>query len=268
MPHRIACPILLVVIAAAPGFAQAQSSDSRWRIGAAFGYGERSNPLVQSDDLPILIDLDVAWFGDQWFFDNGDAGFTFVDNDSVTVSAVGRINSDRVFFGRTETRFVILDAAGGPVAVPPGFKPPDRDYAVEIGIELLTDGQWGTLQVAGFHDVSDTHGGFELSADYSFSWRRRRWHIEPSIDLSYKSADLNNYYWGLTEAESGGFIPAYRAGSGVNWGARLTIGYQLNRKWTVSLVTDYERLNSEAIASPIVEERSVRGFFVGMARRF
>jgi hypothetical protein len=30
----------------------AESGESPWQIGIAFGYGERSNPLVQSDDIP------------------------------------------------------------------------------------------------------------------------------------------------------------------------------------------------------------------------
>ena len=51
-----------------------EATESRWRLGAAFGYGVRSNPLVQSDDIPIIVDLDIAWFGDRWFFDNGDLG--------------------------------------------------------------------------------------------------------------------------------------------------------------------------------------------------
>ena len=40
-----------------------------------------SNPLVQSDDIPIIADFDIAWFGDHWFFDNGDLGLTVADND-------------------------------------------------------------------------------------------------------------------------------------------------------------------------------------------
>ncbi|HMB74281.1 MAG TPA: MipA/OmpV family protein [Gammaproteobacteria bacterium] len=278
MLQRTARFLVPLLLAAAPGLAGGQPNPggnqgpsggaSRWRIGAAFGYGERSNPLVQSDDLPIVVDLDIAWFGDRWFFDNGDAGFTFADNDALTASIVGRFNSDRVFFSRTNTRFIAVDTVGTPIEIPADFKPPDRDYAIELGVEFLTDGRWGALQLAGFHDASGTHDGFELNADYSFSWRRQRLHIEPSLGISYKSASLNDYYWGLTAAEGRGVVPAYEADAGINWNARLTIGYQLNRKWTASLVVEYERLNDEAFKSPIVEEQSVRGVFAGLARRF
>jgi outer membrane protein len=278
MLQQLARLMTLLLLAAGSGLAAAQpnpgggqsaaSARSNWRIGAAFGLGERSNPLIQSDDLPILVDLDIAWFGDRWFFDNGDGGLTFVDNDRLTASVIGRINSDRVFFSRTNARFIALDTFGAPLSVPVDFQPPDRDYAVELGVELLADGSWGALQLAGFHDASSTHDGFELSAEYSFSWRHRRVHIEPSIGVSYKSDDLNDYYWGLTAAEGQNVVPAYVADAGTNWRAGLRIGYQLSRTWTASLVVDYERLNDEAAGSPIVEDRSVRGAFVGLARRF
>jgi len=263
--------LLLVLLLAGPGFAAEKPGDateSRWRLGAAFGYGVRSNPLVQSDDIPIIVDFDIAWFGEHWFFDNGDLGVTFADNDALTGSLVARVNSDRVFFGNTDTRFVEFDLTGAPLASAVPFEPPDRDYAVELGIELLTDGNWGALQLSAFHDVSGTHGGFEIHADYSFGWRAQRLYIEPSLGASYKSGDLNNYYWGVTPEEAGVVAFPYEAGAGVNWHARFMLGYQLSRRWSLSLVAEYERLNDEAAASPIVEDQDVLGFFAGAGYRF
>lgn len=271
MFKRITSKVLPFALAALPCLASAQAlqgDESRWRIGAALGYGERSNPLVQSDDIPIVVDLDIAWFGDRWFFDNGDAGLTFTDSSALTASLVGRFNSDRVFFGRTDTRFVTFDAIGMPLSQAVDFKPPDRDYAIELGIELLTDGHWGALQLSAFHDASGTHEGYEIFADYSFSWRRRRLAIEPSIGATYKSADMNNYYWGITPQEAGVTILPYEAGAGVNWHARFVVSYQLNRRWAFSVVAEYERLNDDAAKSPIVDEHDVTGLFAGMALRF
>jgi outer membrane protein len=262
---------LLLALVASPCLADGtggQTGESRWRLGAAVGYGLRSNPLVQSDDIPIVVDLDIAWFGDHVFFDNGDLGVTFADNERLTASLVARVNSDRVFFGRTDSRFFTVDAIGMPLAQPVEFKPPDRDYAIELGIEMLSDGPWGALQFTAFHDVSGTHGGYELYADYSYGWRNRRLYIEPSLGAGYKSADLNNYYWGVTEDEAGVVVLPYQAGSGVNWHARLMVGYQLTRHWALSLVAEYERLNGEAAASPIVEEDNVLGWFAGVSFRF
>ncbi len=263
--------LLLIPILAATCLADEKAEDakeSRWRLGAALGYGIRSNPLVQSDDIPIVVDLDIAWFGEYLFFDNGDLGVTFVDNAALTGSVVARFNSDRVFFGNTDTRFVDFDLAGLPLGETVDFKPPARDYAIELGVEVLTDGDWGALQFSAFHDVSSTHEGFELYADYSYGWRAQRLYIEPSFGASYKSADLNNYYWGVTPEEAGLVALPYEAEAGVNWHVRLMFGYQLTRHWAFSLVAEYERLNDEATASPIIDEQKVLGYFTGFAYRF
>lgn len=247
---------------------EAAAAESRWRLGAAMGYGVRSNPLVQSDDIPIYVDLDIAWFGERFFFDNGDLGLTLADNRSLTASLVGRFNSDRVFFGNTDTRFVSADLAGQPLAEATEFSVPDRDYAIELGLELLMDGSWGQLQMTAFHDVSNTHDGFEIYLDYGYGWRKQRWYVEPSIGLSYKSAALNDYYWGVRDDEVGVVLPAYQADAGANTHARLMVGYQISRNWSFSLVAEYERLNDEAAESPLVDEQNVLGYFAGFGFRF
>ncbi len=204
------CALVLAVCAA-----PATADESPWRLGIATGYGERSNPLIQSDDIPIVVDLDIAWFGERFFFDNGDLGFTFADNRWLTASLVARFNSDRVFFGRTDTRFVEFSLAdGAPLAAAVPVEPPDRDYAVEAGFELLADGDWGRLQVSAHHDVSGTHDGFEFDVEYGYGFAGKRWYLEPSIGFSYKNAKMNDYYWGVSDSEANEALPAYTADAG------------------------------------------------------
>ena len=261
MRFRIACLLLL----AAPALALA---DSPWRLGAALGYGERSNPLAQSDDVPLVVDLDIAYFGERFFFDNGDLGITFVDNPAVTASVMARVNSDRVFFGRTDTKFVLFDVSGAPLAEAVEIVIPDRDHAIEAGVELLSDGPWGFLQLSAFHDVSGTHDGYEIDASYGIGFRSGNWYIEPAIGLAYKSDSLNNYYWGVRPGESNEALPTYEAKAGINPRLRLRAAYYFTREWSLALSAEYERLNDEAAASPIVEHDSVLGYFAGVAYRF
>jgi outer membrane protein len=240
---------------------------SPWRLGIALGYGERSNPLIQSDDIPIVADVDIAYFGKRFFFDNGDFGLTFINNERYTLSAIARFNSDRVFFGKTNTRFIVF-GLGTPEAAEFRFEVPDRDYAIELGAEVLTDGRWGRLQVAAFGDVSGTHDGFETFADYRFGMRNQRWYVEPSLTLSYKSERLNDYYWGVQPDEAGLLLPVYEAEAGLNVKARLSVSYQLTTDWSLSLGAEAERLNDEAADSPLVEDDTVYGFFAGLAYEF
>ena len=257
----IACLLLLI----APALAFAESP---WRLGAALGYGERSNPLAQSDDVPLVVDLDIAYFGERFFFDNGDLGLTFADNAAVTASVMARFNSDRVFFGRTDTKFVLFDAAGAPLSEAVELVIPDRDHAIEAGVEILSDGRWGFLQLSAFHDVSGTHDGFEIAANYGMGFRSGNWYIEPAITLAYKSENLNDYYWGVRPGESNDALLPYEAGAGINTRLRLRAAYYFTREWSFALSAEYERLNEEIAASPIVERDGVFGYFAGLAYRF
>lgn len=263
MKRTIALTILMLG-ASLPTLAQ----ESPWRLGAAFGYGVRDNPLVLSDDFPIVVDLDIAYFGEHWFFDNGDLGLTVTDNEWLTGSLVARVNSDRVFFGLTNTPFINIDFAGQALPAAVQVEVPDRDYAIEAGFEVLSDGPWGYLQMGAFHDVSGTHDGYELDLAYGIGWRSQRWYFDPSIGIAYKSEKLNDYYWGVRPNEANAAFPEYEAGAGVNVRGRLTASYFFSRSWSLTLSAQYERMNDEAAQSPIVEDPNVFGWFAGLQFRF
>ncbi|HUQ10699.1 MAG TPA: MipA/OmpV family protein [Steroidobacteraceae bacterium] len=257
--------------------------ERRWRLGAAVGYGERTNPLIQSDDIPVLIDLDIAYFGDHWFFDNGDLGLEFLDNDVVTANLVARVNSDRAFFSKTNTRYVTYSLmAGGnlamlnnpqtgapltPVEALP-LEPPKRSYAIEAGVEALFGGEWGQASLHAFHDVSRTHDGYELAADYSYRITRGRLSLSPSVGVSYKSSALSDYYWGVHKDEQSVTLAAYRARGGLGWEAGLRTNYYLTKSVRLAVSANYERLQHSISQSPLVERDYVFGYFAGVGWQF
>ena len=278
---------------AAPAAEQAVGSpplilpeERRWRLGAALGYGERSNPLIQSDDIPVVIDLDIAYFGKHWFFDNGDLGLQVLDNSLFTTNIVARVNSDRAFFSKTNTKYVTYTVLSGGFTAPilsaaPGLppepitqeealplKPPDRSYAVEAGIETLFGGEWGQASLRWFRDVSHTHDGFEVAADYSYRITRGRMTLSPSVGLSYKNAALTDYYWGVQPGEASRTLDAYQARGGLGWEAGMKLNYYLTKKTRIALSANYERLQHSVANSPLVEQDYVLGYFAGLAWQF
>lgn len=259
--------------------------EKSWRLGIGLGYGQRTNPLIQSEDIPVVVDLDIAWFGERWFFDNFDLGFTLMDHSRFTANVVARLNSDRAFFGKTNTRYVNFSlTAGGaqePLPASPGtpgtgasfdqpveLKIPDRDYAVELGLEMLLDGEWGEATLRAFHDVSGTHEGYEISADYSYRWIRGRFSIAPSVGVAYKSAALSDYYWGVHADEVLPTLQGYEVDAGVGWQAGLRASYYVTKSMRIALSANYERLQHSITQSPIVAEPDVIGYFAGLAWQF
>lgn len=272
-------PAATVPLAAAP----LAPDERRWRLGAAVGFGKRTNPLIQSEDIPVLVDLDVAYFGERWFFDNGDLGLELIDNAVMTTNLVARVNSDRAFFSKTNTRYVTYSLmAGGATAAISNpdtglpiteqdalpLKPPRRSYAVELGLEALFDGDWGQASLHAFGDVSNTHDGFELSADYSYRVTRGRLSLSPSVGLSWKSAALNDYYWGVHPDERSATLGGYRAGAGLGWEAGLRANYYLSKSLRLAVSANYERLQHDVAMSPLVRQGYVFGYFAGLGWQF
>jgi len=257
-------------------------AEKNWRFGVGLGYGQRTNPLIQSEDIPVVVDLDIAWFGERWFFDNFDLGFTLVDNSRFTTNIVARLNSDRAFFGKTNTRYVnfTVTSGGAQVPIPPdatpgaGFdapaelKVPDRDYAVELGLEMLLDGEWGHATLRAFHDVSNTHEGYEISADYSYRWVRGRFTIAPSVGVAYKSAELSDYYWGVHADEVLPTLQGFQVDGGIGWEAGLRTSYYITKSMRVAVSANYEQLTHNIALSPLVAEPYVIGYFAGLAWQF
>lgn len=263
-----------------PHAPHALPDEKSWRFGVGLGYGERSNPLIQSEDIPVVLDLDIAWFGERWFFDNFDLGYSLFDHARFTTNVVARVNSDRAFFGKTNTRYVnfALTAGGAyvPLAPPPGtqlaptleLKVPKRDYAVEVGLEMLLDGEWGQSTLRAFHDVSGIHRGYEISADYSYRFTQGRFSIAPSVGVAYKSDKLSDYYWGIHADEIGPTLFGYEADAGISWEAGLRTSYYLTKRLRLAVSANYERLQDSVADSPIVERPYVFGYFAGMAWQF
>lgn len=271
----------LAVADSAPAPGPVEPPERHWRLGLAFGYGERTNPLIQSDKIPVLVDVDVAWFGKRWFFDNGDVGFSLLDRPAFTLNAVARVNTDRAFFSKTNTRFINFQylAAGGtgdfaptggapPPAEPQPFKPPKRDYAIEAGFEALFDGEWGAATLHGFRDVSGTHDGFEVGADYDWRYTRGRFSVAPSVGVEYKSRKLNDYYWGVHADEASLTIIEYHVDAGFGWHAGLRTNYYVTKHLRAALSVNYERLQNSVAESPLVKDDYVLGFFSGFAWTF
>lgn len=284
LPRLIAC---LLLVLSTPSLADTSAGSSAetpsWRLGIAAGYGERSNPLVGGENLTLYADLDIAWFGDRWFFDNGDLGYTLIDRPAATVNVIARANSDRLFFSRTSGPVAVIGLTLDAPDSDPDFsptpefsqplgaielEPPERSWALESGFEILQEGRWGFLQASFLHDVSGVHNGYEAALSYGYGLVVGRLYLEPSLALAYKSNDMNDYYWGIRGDETPAGTSGYTAGAGLNSMARFSASYRINAHFGASMAIEYERLNDDARRSPIVRRGHVLGFFAGLAYRF
>lgn len=299
MPVRLTVVILLCLlcpqnVGAQDVGVQQQPQEKSWSAGISLGGGQRSNPLIGGEAIDLWWSVDLAWYGKRWFFDNGDLGFMLRDTANYTINWVARVNTERAFFaelneGLFSNRIPFSAADPGisdpePAGSPTGgdelpaqpeverdstsTQIPDRDYAVESGIELLRDDSFGSFHGQIMADVSGVHNGYEIWLNYSTDLVLQRWHFIPSVSLNWKSSQLNDYYYGVRPNEAVAELIEYKAGSGLNASLKLSARYYFSERWTLSLVADYERLNNSASDSPLLKDDHITSYFAGIHYAF
>ncbi len=289
---------------------------SPWHFGLGAGVGRRSNPLINSDDININWFVDLAYFGEHFFFDNGDLGVTFKQTDSYTLNGIVSYGNEKAFFSHfKDESFSFSDLKGSledvvqevaspeaPEAIADGAissdsadtpddtqvvtpaadaspevtsasqsdieDPPDRDYSIEGGLELLYETDLGEIQSQLLTDISSTHDGAEWWLSYGHPFQSGIFKISPAVGFSWKSADLVDYYYGVRPEETNDSRAVYEAGSTVNLFLKLSIAYRLSESWQVVSVLEYEKLGAEIKNSPIIDDDAVTTAFLGLFYRF
>lgn len=124
------------------------------------------------------------------------------------------------------------------------------------------------LQLAGLHDVSDTHKGFLLTAraDYAVL-RSQPLSIDARLESSWASSDFQQTYFGVrsSQAQRSG-LKAYNPGSGLrDVTAGLTLSHQISSSFGVMTQASLTRLVGPTADSPIVGEASKTSTLMGVA---
>lgn len=255
---------------------------SPWRIGLGAGYGERSNPLINSDDIPIYGIIQLSWFGERFFFDNGDFGAFLAAGPNWSANLIAGVGGERSFFSflnDSSINFSPASGLDGQLAEPGGEDPaevvveiepeaPDRDYVIDGGLELLYQWRGTEIQVQLLNDISNNHNGQEVWLAWAVPRRFGRWDFNPSVGVTWMSSDAADYYYGVRQSEAQPGLPAYDVGAAFNYFARFSLSYSFDEHWKIVSVWQYETLDGEITDSPSVEDDHVQTGFVGLYYEF
>lgn len=257
------------------------AESTAWQFGLGAGYGRRSNPLINSDNVPVYAIVQLAYFGDRFFFDNGDIGWQLVQEDQWSLNAIAGVGGERSFYSFLNKSPVgILDnfeapipgvSAPGPLPEElEGFRPeaPDRDFAIDGGVELFYASEHVDVQVQALTDISDKHNGQQIWFSVGQSITRGRLTAEPSAGFTWLSGRTANYYYGVRSAEATFGLPAYHANQSLNPFVRLTLSYRLTEHWQWVATGQYEFLDDEIADSSSVADDHVSTIFTGLYYAF
>lgn len=201
-------------------------------------------------------------------------GFTLAENAANTLSLVASPGYDRVFFYRNDLQNIFVTglptaAADEPVPyvgvrgnasnttpIPPS--PRHVTYLAGPEYTFRLYGVSGQLDV--LHDITDQDDGTEVRAALGVPLIRSRGSLSANAGVTWKSAGIVNYYYGVP--------PIYHAGAALDPFVKLGYTLPLSGSWRFSAFAQYERLGGAVADSPIVAEHYVATAFVGATYTF
>ncbi|HTF96906.1 MAG TPA: MipA/OmpV family protein [Cellvibrio sp.] len=266
----------------------------KWDISLGIGAGVRTNPVVDGDDIPLVLIPQVNYNGERFFIQNLDFGVILWENDAQQFSLLATPSYDQVFFDRWSPSNFFLDSntlistgvtkdggeegfapeiEGGTELVSPGFREVshrewrNRRTAGLAGIEYQFSLDAVHVQFQYLSEFTGLHRGDEARLSVARHWVNGKHHLITSVGAVWQSNEVVNYYYGVTPAEADGEGP-YAAGNAVSGIVRVDWNYELTERWDLRLLASYRQLPDEIAASPLINDNKVITVFVGGVYHF
>ncbi|TQV75119.1 MipA/OmpV family protein [Aliikangiella marina] len=251
-----------------------------WSIGLSVGLGYRSNPLLDGDDIPLILLPSISYYGDSFFVDNLDVGYTLIDTESSMLNLLITPSFDRVLFEQWDISNILVDLSSSPSFTTPN--PGDsiaggsegaafteilsselkkREFSILGGIEYSTPLNDGQLQFNVLKDISDVHSGSEIRLAYAYPFANSG--LNATFGLTWKDKSMTDYYYGVDQDEVVDDRGYYQAGASLNPFIRLSWQQQNVHTSTWRFVFEYQKLDSEIADSPIVDKDHILTLFIG-----
>ncbi|WP_438862244.1 MipA/OmpV family protein [Neptunicella sp.] len=249
-----------------------------WRLGVALGAGVTINPLHDGDNIPLVILPDIAWYGESAYFDNGELGYQWVQSNHYAFETFLAINTEKAYFSFWHPNNLLLFNNNQLSAIfSPSQQPQnrisvnqvsERDWAVDLGVRahwFTPSGEW---RIAVLTDGTNTYNGQQLDLSYRHAWQINQWTLSVSPQLTWKSHQLLNYYYGLSQQDNVSDEQLYQAGSGWFPAITLLARKPISERWSWLIRGRYQHLPSAMSDSPLVARNNVVSGFIGAAYQF
>jgi len=148
----------------------------------------------------------------------------------------------------------------------------DREWTLELGGSLSRILGEARITADVSADVLNEHKGHQVRLSYNYDFRGaaniRDLLVTPSVGVTYRSSQLNDYYYGVRSDEAIPGRPEYHVGDSIGLLTALRLNYRLDEQWSVMAMTSVQWLGSEITDSPIVEKHYMASLLLGIMYRF
>ncbi|NMM40783.1 MipA/OmpV family protein [Pseudoalteromonas arctica] len=275
--------LCISVLLTTPCFAKQSEEPSQgiipgqWHLSLNLGLGVMSNPLNGGDNLPLVVIPDVAYYGEQFFFDNGRLGYSLVQDTPHIFNLVSELNPEtRFFVDWHPSNLFALTSANSLLTSNSEL---NKQQQPQLNIDQLDKRKWALDAGLSYHyvfeqhvfsvqalaDVSGVYEGWRSALQWQMHNEIGELQIKPSIGIWYKSAALNTYFYGITEKES----PNGAVEIGSSWQpyAKIDARWPLNEANYLRFYVayyDYSALDD----SPLFEQTYSMTAFIGFDHIF
>lgn len=256
-------------------------AENSWHIGLAIGLGGRTNPLVDGDNIPLVVIPDIAYYAESVYFDNGELGWQFTPSTATSLEIFVAPNTEKANFSFWHTANILIPttAFDSDITIDEPTQSPHRDsisidevssrkWALDAGVRWQWYGDNHHISIALSRDVSGVYNGSHATVKYQYLTTFGDWKISLSPHLKWHSGALSNYYYGISEDDTEIGTLTYEARSGFQFGMSINSGYKINDDWQALFRVSGTQLHSGMTDSPLVEDNSIYSAFAGIAYRF
>jgi outer membrane protein len=256
----------------------AGEDESHWQFSLGLGVGVRTNPVMDNNDIPLLILPQVSYQGDHFFIQNLDFGYSFIQSDTHQFSLLLTPSYDQIFFNEWDISNFIDRSnlanlpTGGPT-VEQTNRAIDkrrlhrRRMAALAGLEYNQNLYDLDLQLQVLQEVTGYYDGSEFRFALSKSINLGKHDVKLTLGANWQNAATANYFYGLTTQESLGNF-SYDAHGGLSGLLRFDWNYQIDDHWGLRFFTSYRHLSHSISDSPLVTNNNVITAFAGGVYHF
>ena len=256
---------------------------NEWQFGIALGLGFTSNPLVGGDNIPLVVLPDIDWYGDAFYFDNGELGYQWLDTKKYSFVTFVNVDKERAFFNFWHPANILLPinrvSSSVTDAEAPSISGPEQlsvsiDNVSRRNWAIMGGGRWyyrhnsSEWQLSVEKDLSATHNGEKLDLSYEYFWQWPTIRLSTQLKMIWKSAALIDYYYGVKAQDKVDPSFFYQASSGWQPAIAMTLQKKMQNNWYWLSRISVQKLHSGMTNSPLVEERNIFSVFSGFAYQF
>jgi outer membrane protein len=263
--------------AATDNFSEQHIAIKQWHLSLNTGVGVITNPLHGGDNIPLILIPRVAFYAEQWFFDNGRLGYSFIQSPTHHLNMVSELNTESRFFidWHLNNIFTAQNNALNSQRVEHANTLPakyanindihTRHVALDAGIAYHYVSEGHVLSAQALHDVTRVYRGFRGALQWQFHAQISKLTLKPTLGINYKSAQLNNYFYGLNAGETQ--FGKIDVGSSWQPYAKINARWPLNKANSLrfhAAYYDYSAMDG----SPLFERTYSMTVFIGLEHTF